>query len=195
MDDSTTDSSTRRGRDDGGGTEVYADDDDGTLLASVTDPRSFTASCLECGWAAAAAAGDDRAFDPLYKASCAAEWCKRVASGDVKRRGNVKRRRREQECEASAPRTGRRPRAGPRRASRSRATRRPAPRLRSPEHGATELVGPAAATGTGSDVAANGASASGTPRPDVGRQRARVAPGALRPPRPCQERRPAPRGR
>lgn len=112
MDDSTTDSSTRRGRDDGGGTEVYADDDDGTLLASVTDPRSFTASCLECGWAAAAAAGDDRAFDPLYKASCAAEWCKRVASGDVKRRGNVKRRRREQECEASAPRTGRRPRAG-----------------------------------------------------------------------------------
>ena len=131
MDDSTNDSGggrvgggvgrpgfeSGRGRDDGGGgTEVYADDDDGTLLASVTEPGVFTATCLECGWAAAAAAGDVRAFDPRLRASCAAEWCDRVASEDVKRRGNVKRRRREpdasRECEASAPRTGRRPRAG-----------------------------------------------------------------------------------
>lgn len=90
-DGSTNDSFTRR--DDGGGTEVYADDDDGTLLAAVTDPEVFTASCLECGWAAAAAAGDRRAFDPRLRSSCAAEWCDRVAGRDAKRRGNVKRRR------------------------------------------------------------------------------------------------------
>ena len=103
--ESTNDSSTRA-IDDGGGTEVYADDDDGTLLASITEPGVFAATCLECGWAAAAAAGDRRAFDPRLRAACAAEWCDRVGRGggteweraqDVKRRGNVKRRRRERD--------------------------------------------------------------------------------------------------
>jgi len=61
-----------------GGTRVYADDDDATLLTAVTDPGTFRASCLECGWAAAAAAGDAAAFNNETRVGCATEWCGRT---------------------------------------------------------------------------------------------------------------------